>query len=872
MTLVSACIKAKALAATANEFQRVSRILPQLEHTVASAIERAIAFLCESQLPSGEFKALLGSDERLSNAVFDSGPFATCFVIYSLGHVEHPKVRGMKDAALDFIEREKEFGGVWRYYGRTQFKHCRVPPDLDDTACASYALKSNGRQFRSNRWIFRATRDDRSRFLTWILPKPNSHPLSPLRIARGVGAMQARWALRFVDRPDQVSDARLLRTSTDPVPPDDVDPVVNANVILYLGEHEDTRAAIAWLVDAVRDPQESLSLYYKDPLALCYMVSRAYRHAAPSLVQARESILARVAGFARPDGAFGTPLSTALAACTLLTFEPESALLPPAIAALLKSQRSDGSWEASPIYSGPHEYWGSAEITTAFCLEALARYRTSVSIGQFDRAPETPSVATRQRRNGYRSGVTAGEISSFFVRWDEWWFHKVPFCILIFALALREPLDWGTLAQLAVLVVTVSAVANFGHAINEIFDQKEDEKVQKPNLATDFGTARMGVAAVSSAVLAMLLSWFFAGPSGASVTAFALTLPPLYSVPPVRLKERGWLGLLADAFAAHVYPAVLAIIFANAGSIWRAGSTFIGLVVLWSLLAGLRNIALHQLFTEHRDRQAGLKTVVHDYGLERVTRFTVLWLLPFELLALSAVIALSAPDMIFVSITALYIVKEIGQCLLGDKRVSADPAQLVFFPFIDNAYYLVWAPLAALASLTLRYPLGAFLIIGFMLLFWQHLAEGWSFLKGIWLSRASQADTQYLLREVEDRDRRLMIADADLRRLMAEVEEHERKLVAADADLRRLLTEVAERDRKLVEADADLRRLVIEVEERERKLVAADADLRRLVIEVEERERRLVAADADLRRLMGELERQRGLKEVASSETGVKQE
>src|SRR4051812_16804770 len=146
------------------------------------AIDRATMFLYETQLPSGEFPCLLSSDPSMNSGILDSTPFVTCSVIYALSFVGGHRVEDVKRRALDFLASEMEFGGVWRYYGRTQFKHCRVPPDLDDTACASYALLSNRRPVPNNRWIFEANRDQKGRFLTWILPDSAAGLLSPQRL------------------------------------------------------------------------------------------------------------------------------------------------------------------------------------------------------------------------------------------------------------------------------------------------------------------------------------------------------------------------------------------------------------------------------------------------------------------------------------------------------------------------------------------------------------------------------------------------------------------------------------------------------------------------------------------------------------------
>jgi hypothetical protein len=50
------------------------------------------------------------------------------------------------------------------------------------------------------------------------------------------------------------------------------------------------------------------------------------------------------------------------------------------------------------------------------------------------------------------------------------------------------------------------------------------------------------------------------GLKGIALTAVELLLPATYPIPPIRTKERGLVGITSDALAAHVYPALLALI------------------------------------------------------------------------------------------------------------------------------------------------------------------------------------------------------------------------------------------------------------------------------------------------------------------------
>lgn len=331
---------------------------------VTTAVRQAIGFLRHRQLPHGEFATMLGADRQLSHPTFDSSPFATTFVLYALAHVERATVDDMVSKAAAFLAAEMEFGGVWRYWSTRQHKHARLPPDLDDTACASYALQLIGRRPPRNAWAFLSNRDAAGRFRTWLLPNPCNRWNLRFAVARAVGERQARERIRDVRVPAS-EDARFRVMHIDP---DDVDPVVNANVLLYLGERSETRPALDFIARAVRERPGPPSAFYEDPLTLDHAVARAFRHSAPALAGLREPILARIERRAAQSAAL-TPLHAAMALSALLTFDPDAARTGELLRNILGAQRPDGGWDAYAFYN----VWGSEELTTAFCLEALAR-------------------------------------------------------------------------------------------------------------------------------------------------------------------------------------------------------------------------------------------------------------------------------------------------------------------------------------------------------------------------------------------------------------------------------------------------------------------------------------------------------------------
>ena len=232
-----------------------------------------------------------------------------------------------------------EYPGLWRYY-----RH--LPQDLDSTSLCSLVIGSHpwvllGRNIPQ----ILANRDDEGRFLTWVL-------------ADG--------------EPDVVSRFRI-----------EADPVVNANVIAYLGDCPETRNAQRWLESLVTDGRlESSSRWYPDTVAVCYAISRAVMRAPPALAHIRPVLAEYILSLRDQQGKFGTVLHAAQAVSALYNIgcleriEPEQY-----VDKFRHSQREDGSWPEILAFGDQSAKWGlvgqighgSEAVTSAFCIEAMER-------------------------------------------------------------------------------------------------------------------------------------------------------------------------------------------------------------------------------------------------------------------------------------------------------------------------------------------------------------------------------------------------------------------------------------------------------------------------------------------------------------------
>jgi hypothetical protein len=309
---------------------------------IRPAIEKALAYLESAQLASGEFPIEVSPTPEMSGeCVREPCVFPTALAARMLSIT--PAAERVRSRALDFLECEMHPDGLWRHPSSDKPMHYDTPLDVDDTSIASVALALAGRPVPDNRHFLIANRDARKLFKTWIV----------------------RWW------PHPLLTYRFFKYTTAEA--GDVDAVVIANVVAYLGDCEETRPSIAHMLEVLRTNNESRSTkWYESRFTVWYFFSHALREIAP---EAGEMIVPRLEA-ATPRNA----LELAAAISTLLLWNRTTDVTP-----LLDQQLESGAWARTGFYHmglkeiSPNEFratppwWGSEALTTMFAVEALTR-------------------------------------------------------------------------------------------------------------------------------------------------------------------------------------------------------------------------------------------------------------------------------------------------------------------------------------------------------------------------------------------------------------------------------------------------------------------------------------------------------------------
>ncbi|MDE0273051.1 MAG: hypothetical protein OXP11_17835 [Gammaproteobacteria bacterium] len=268
---------------------------------------------------------------------FERPAFISALCVLALQRCRERRAVALCERSRAYIAETMEHPGLWRYY-----RH--LPPDLDSTALCSLVIDAHPWiAFGRNVSPLLANRDAEGRFQTWIL-------------AQG--------------EPDVVPAFRV-----------EADPVVNANVLAYLGHHAQTSKAQAWLAAMIsEDKLEGASKWYPDKVAAYYATSRAMARTEPALEHLRPLLLDRVLALGEGDGGFGNVLQTALAVSTLHNIGRLAAIdVKDQAAGIMDAQHEDGSWPELLAFGDQSLKWGvigqfghgAEAVTSAFCIEAL---------------------------------------------------------------------------------------------------------------------------------------------------------------------------------------------------------------------------------------------------------------------------------------------------------------------------------------------------------------------------------------------------------------------------------------------------------------------------------------------------------------------
>ena len=334
------------------------------------AILKGINYLYDHQYPHGEFCCYISDEDEMKQCIPHSNVFPTSLIMYSLLPLkQYPKVKEMLDMGAAFLQYQTMRGGVWNNFTILNPLFPICPPDVDSSVCAAKVLQALGKTYPDNEALILANRHTSGLFYTWFTLRPSLVPIKDF------------WMLNLRAFKHPVSTFLFWRNTE--AGRYDIDAAVNANALFYFGYRTETIPIISYLLDIIDQEKEGdCDLWYRNPFTIYYFFSRTYKAGIVQMKPAAEKIVERIFKTSKPNGSFGESiLDTALGISTLLNCGINTSEMEAAVQYLIEQQKHSGSWPRWAVYyGGPKKRlcYGSEEMTTGFCLEALAGYQNQL--------------------------------------------------------------------------------------------------------------------------------------------------------------------------------------------------------------------------------------------------------------------------------------------------------------------------------------------------------------------------------------------------------------------------------------------------------------------------------------------------------------
>ncbi len=343
--------------------------LKQIDHS----IDRAITYLVNHQFPNGEFVTYIAPDAAMQEwCVPDSVTGVTALIGQCLLPFEdRPVVDTMLNRACGFLSYQMMRGGVWNYFTRWHHLFKFLSPDTDDTVVISAFLKRRKVSFPDNTRLLLENRTKKGLFYTWFTIHPEFKKYS-----------KTYW--RLIARELKSPFKTLWYWMKHDHRRSDIDLVVNANCVCYLGYSDITKPSVDFIVETLKSGKEKGSdKWYINMIVYYSFLSRLFEMDIPGFDEIKEIFIEKVKKAIDNSQVFmNCSIELALATSSLLRAGyKNNTLLKSYTDRITELQQSTGEWERYEFCSGPAKIlvWGSEELSTAFCIEALQLYKKHLS-------------------------------------------------------------------------------------------------------------------------------------------------------------------------------------------------------------------------------------------------------------------------------------------------------------------------------------------------------------------------------------------------------------------------------------------------------------------------------------------------------------
>jgi 4-hydroxybenzoate polyprenyltransferase len=316
------------------------------------------------------------------------------------------------------------------------------------------------------------------------------------------------------------------------------------------------------------------------------------------------------------------------------------------------------------------------------------------------------------------------------VRANAWWSYKLaPVLGTAYATAAIFNISlislWSTLLFLLVALVIGASYAN---VINNLCDQEEDQIGGKANYFIGRSNIFIALSMIGCIVPGLIISGLLIQvPLALCIYIGNWILFTVYSLPPIRLKNRSFLGGLAIAVGESLVPQMLAIFLVTSNTDKPVLAIWLTTISIWAFASGFRSILWHQILDFENDHLAGINTFAVHASIQTLQRIGKWVVFPIEFVSFIVILVVANNIFNWIFLCLYFVTEWLRYYFWQLDIVIVQPtnnSRLILFE-----YYDVFYPLGFLVLSICKHPENLIFLTIHLLLYYPRL---WWWIKDFW--------------------------------------------------------------------------------------------------------------------------------------------
>ena len=283
------------------------------------------------------------------------------------------------------------------------------------------------------------------------------------------------------------------------------------------------------------------------------------------------------------------------------------------------------------------------------------------------------------------------------IRYNDWWLYKVPplLSVMYATLYLHNYCISFFWLEILKLIFYISSAAIYVCIINDFTDRKIDLIAGKKNVFNKF-SAWVAQFILISTILLQILVLFSLRNNGVSAYWYFLSIfsYSLYSIPPIRLKEDKYFGILTDALGAHSFASVFIVMYVYNLIKIEPNYNWVVAVFVWSFTYGVRGIVWHQFIDKEADCKVGINTFANSLNTKKLSNLVISFFI-IEFLTLLYLLLFLSSWLLIVAFL-LYLMVTIARHFVYSSKIILAIPNSSFYQILLAEFYELYLPLSIL--------------------------------------------------------------------------------------------------------------------------------------------------------------------------------